>query len=57
MRGGVRDFVTAHLGHRDAILVVGETGNLKKDTCPMPRLVLSVNVRFWHTKCGAARAR
>jgi SRSO17 transposase len=30
VRGDVRDFVTAHLGHPDAILVVDETGDLKK---------------------------
>ncbi|MBO3737524.1 IS701 family transposase [Actinoplanes flavus] len=32
VRADVRDFVTAHLGHPDAILVVDETGDLKKGT-------------------------
>jgi SRSO17 transposase len=32
VRADVRDFVAARLGHRDAILVVDETGDLKKGT-------------------------
>jgi len=32
-RDDLRDYVTGHLGHRGAVLVVDETGDLKKGTC------------------------
>lgn len=30
MRDDLRDYVTSHLGHGDAVLVVDETGDVKK---------------------------
>lgn len=32
MRDGLRDYITEHLGERDAVLVVDETGEVKKGT-------------------------
>ena len=33
VHGGWRDYVTDHLGDNDAVLVVDETGDLKKGVC------------------------
>jgi SRSO17 transposase len=34
VRDDLRDYVTEHLGDLDAVLVVDETGDLKKGTAP-----------------------